>query len=62
MRSLIEQFTTLTTPDSLSLVPFGFSGWSTLAALPSSTFLAYVDVAVVVVFGGAMAAANLFSD
>ncbi len=44
MRSLVEQFTTLNGPDSLSILPFGGSGidFGTLAAIPSSTFLAYV--------------------
>ena len=45
MRELVEQFTAATNPDALSFVPFSASGgigWSTLAGIPSGTFLAYV--------------------
>ncbi len=45
MRALVEQFTTATSPNALSFVPLNFSGgigWSTLAGIPSGTFLAYV--------------------
>ena len=44
MRPLVDQFTAATNPDALSFVPFvsGGIGWSTLAGIPSGTFLAYV--------------------
>lgn len=45
MRELVEQFTAATNPDALSFVPLNVSGgigWSTLAGIPSGTFLAYV--------------------
>ena len=46
MRSLIDQFTANTNPEMLSFIPLrlgeGGLEWSTLAGIPSSTFLAYV--------------------
>ena len=45
MRELTEQFAAATSPDALSFVPLSASGgigWSTLAGIPSGTFLAYV--------------------
>lgn len=45
MRELVEQFTAATNLNALSFVPLNVSGgigWSTLAGIPSGTFLAYV--------------------
>lgn len=45
MRPLVEQFAAVKNPEMLSFIPVTFNNgieWSTLAGIPSSTFLAYV--------------------
>ncbi|MEM6448839.1 MAG: sodium:solute symporter family protein [Cyanobacteria bacterium P01_D01_bin.105] len=45
MRPLVDQFAAVKNPEMLSFIPLTFNNgleWSTLAGIPSSTFLAYV--------------------